>query len=138
MIGSGIGGIAGGYISEALGYSFTTWAAIGSFAGAIIGGQVHKGIQASAALKAQPIGTPFNPNGTLTQIGVDSNTLTISRTLNPAKLSAVRTTINKSGMYGTIRVMQNGYIIDGNHRFAVARLLGIAVDVVIGWEVKSC
>lgn len=48
------------------------------------------------------------------------------------KLSAVRTTINKSGMYGTIRVMQNGYIIDGNHRVAVARLLGIAVDVVIG------
>lgn len=36
-------------------------------------------------------------------------------------------------MYRVIRVMQDGYIIDGNHRVAIARLLVIAVDVVIGY-----
>ena len=42
MIGSGVGGIAGGFISEALGFRFETGAMIGSIVGGIIGGQVYK------------------------------------------------------------------------------------------------
>jgi len=41
MIGSGIGGIAGGYISEALGGSFELGAAIGNIVGGIAGGKVY-------------------------------------------------------------------------------------------------
>lgn len=52
MIGSGIGGIAGGYISEALGGRFETGAMIGSIVGGIIGGQVYKGVQAISASRA--------------------------------------------------------------------------------------
>ncbi|MBQ4570337.1 MAG: hypothetical protein IJB21_01420 [Bacilli bacterium] len=44
MIGSGIGGIAGGYISEALGYSFELGSIIGSVVGGIIGGKIHEKI----------------------------------------------------------------------------------------------
>ncbi|WP_251617681.1 hypothetical protein [Pumilibacter muris] len=52
MIGSGIGGIAGGFISEALGGSFETGAMIGAIVGGIIGGQVYKGVQAASAARA--------------------------------------------------------------------------------------
>ena len=45
MIGSGIGGIAGGYISEALGSSFELGSIIGSVLGGIIGGKVYDGIK---------------------------------------------------------------------------------------------
>ena len=45
MIGSGIGGIAGGYISEALGGSFELGSIIGSVLGGIIGGKVYDGIK---------------------------------------------------------------------------------------------
>ncbi len=45
MIGQGIGSIAGGFISEACGGSFALGAAIGGFAGSIIGGFAYRGIQ---------------------------------------------------------------------------------------------
>ena len=44
LIGQGVGGIAGGFISEAFGGSFTTGAAIGGFIGNIIGGFAYRGI----------------------------------------------------------------------------------------------
>ncbi len=45
MIGSGVGGIAGGFISEACGGSFATGAIIGNIVGGIIGGKVYDGIK---------------------------------------------------------------------------------------------
>lgn len=42
LIGSGTLGIAGGYISEALGGSFELGAAIGSIIGSFIGGKAYK------------------------------------------------------------------------------------------------
>ena len=42
MIGSGVLGIAGGFISEALGGGFTLGASIGSIAGGLIGGKAYK------------------------------------------------------------------------------------------------
>ena len=41
MIGAGIGGIAGGYISEAFGGSFELGAGIGSIVGGILGGKIY-------------------------------------------------------------------------------------------------
>lgn len=41
MIGAGIGGMAGGYISEALGGSFEIGSFIGSFVGGIVGGKIY-------------------------------------------------------------------------------------------------
>ena len=76
------------------------------------------------------IGTKFNPVGS-TQIGVDLNTLTISRPLHPQKIKAVKAMLEENGMYGVVKVTRNGFIIDGNHRVAVARMLKIAVDVII-------
>jgi hypothetical protein len=61
MIGAGVGGIAGGYISEALGGRFETGAMIGSIVGGIVGGQVYKGIQHIRAvnfLKASGVADP--------------------------------------------------------------------------------
>ena len=52
LIGSGALGIAGGYISEALGGSFELGAAIGSIIGSFIGGKVYQGIQGLNATKA--------------------------------------------------------------------------------------
>ena len=44
LIGQGVGGLAGGFISEAVGYSFTTGAAIGGIIGSIVGGLAYRGI----------------------------------------------------------------------------------------------
>ena len=44
LIGQGVGGIAGGYISEALGGSFELGATIGGIAGSIAGGFAYRGI----------------------------------------------------------------------------------------------
>ena len=43
LIGQGIGGLAGGFISESLGGDFSTGAAIGGFIGGIVGGAVYRG-----------------------------------------------------------------------------------------------
>ncbi len=47
MIGSGAGGIVGGFISEAFGGSFEIGAMVGSIVGGIIGGKVHDAIKFS-------------------------------------------------------------------------------------------
>ena len=131
MIGSGTLGIAGGLISESLGAGFELGSAIGNIVGGIIGSGIYKGVTSMTALRMQqPIGAKFVPNRS-TQIGVDPNTLKISRTLNPQKLAVVEARLKSSGMYGVIEVMRDGTIIDGNHRVAVAKLLKIAVDVII-------
>ena len=44
LIGQGVGSIAGGYISEALGGSFEFGAAIGGIAGSLLGGLAYRGI----------------------------------------------------------------------------------------------
>ncbi len=46
MIGSGVGSIGGGFLSEALGFGFQAGAMIGGIVGGIIGGQIYKGIAA--------------------------------------------------------------------------------------------
>ena len=76
-------------------------------------------------------GVPFQPKGSF-QIGVNPHTLQISRPLLPAKLNAARLRINANGgVYGQIEVSRAGIIWDGNHRVAIAREMGAAVDVVI-------
>ena len=44
LIGQGAGSLVGGYISESLGGSFTTGAAIGGFIGSIVGGVTYRGV----------------------------------------------------------------------------------------------
>ena len=51
LIGSGIGGIAGGYISEVLGGSFELGAGIGNITGSILGGKIYDGIRFSKIAK---------------------------------------------------------------------------------------
>ena len=131
MIGSGVLGIAGGYVSEAFSGSFELGSAIGNIVGGIVGSGIYKGISALASIRtSHPIGAAFNPKQS-TQIGVDPFTLKINRVLNPDKLAAVEARLRSSGMYGVIEVMRDGTIIDGNHRVAIARILKIAVDVII-------
>ena len=131
MIGSGVLGIAGGYVSEAFGGSFELGSAIGNIVGGIVGSGIYKGISALASIRtSHSIGAAFNPKQS-TQIGVDPFTLKINRVLNPDKLAAVEARLRSSGMYGVIEVMRDGTIIDGNHRVAIARILKIAVDVII-------
>ena len=47
MIGSGVGSIGGGFLSEALGFGFQAGAMIGGVVGGIVGGQIYKGIAAA-------------------------------------------------------------------------------------------
>ena len=51
LLGSGIGGIAGGFISESLGGSFELGAGIGNIIGGILGGKIYDGIKFSAIAK---------------------------------------------------------------------------------------
>ncbi len=46
LIGQGVGSVAGGYISEALGGSFGLGATLGGFVGSIVGGLVYRGVMA--------------------------------------------------------------------------------------------
>lgn len=47
LIGSGVGSIGGGFLSEALGFGFHAGAMIGGIVGGIVGGQIYKGISAN-------------------------------------------------------------------------------------------
>ena len=51
--------------------------------------------------------------------------------IHPDKFKAALKKINDAGMYGVIEVTKKGEVINGNHRVLVARMLGIAVDIVI-------
>ncbi len=51
MIGSGVGSIGGGFLSEALGFGFEAGAMIGGVVGGIVGGQIFKGVSALTAKK---------------------------------------------------------------------------------------
>ena len=99
-----------------------TIATAGTFASGIL--------SSSSKIGNTIIGEQFNPKGTA-QIGVDPNSLTINRTLNPNKIKIVKKILKKDGMYGVIEVNKSGLIIDGNHRVFVARMLKMAVDVII-------
>ena len=52
MIGSGIGGIAGGFVSECFGGSFELGSAIGNIVGGFAGGQVYKGLTTTKLFRA--------------------------------------------------------------------------------------
>ena len=52
MIGSGVLGIAGGYISESLGRSFELGSAIGNVVGGFLGGQIYKGLTTTKLFRA--------------------------------------------------------------------------------------
>ncbi len=45
MIGSGVGSIGGGFLSEALGFGFQAGAMIGGVVGGIVGGQIYSGVK---------------------------------------------------------------------------------------------
>ena len=51
MIGSGVGSIGGGFLSEALGFGFQAGAMIGGVVGGIVGGQIFKGVSTLTAKK---------------------------------------------------------------------------------------
>ena len=53
MIGSGVGSIGGGFLSEALGFGFQAGAMIGGIVGGIVGGQIYKGF-------TKPVGKGFD------------------------------------------------------------------------------
>lgn len=52
MIGSGVGSIGGGFLSEALGFGFQAGAMIGGIVGGIIGGQIYEGIATTKLYRA--------------------------------------------------------------------------------------
>ena len=106
----------------------------GAITGAITGG-IKGYINSSGSVvkpNAKPSGKAFNPNGPSAQIGVDPNTLEISRPILPAKMNAIRMEYQMNGgIYRAVEVWRNGLIYDGNHRVAFAREIGAAIDVII-------
>ncbi len=69
FIGSGVGGLAGGFISEGFGKSFELGAMIGSIAGSIIGANIYKEIKISQLARAGSvvIGEGMNRVNTVAQ-----------------------------------------------------------------------
>ena len=77
-------------------------------------------------------GKPYNPNGTSVQIGVDPNTVKITRPILPEKLSAIYEEARRNGgINRPVEVLRNGNIIDGNHRTQYARETGGFIDIFI-------
>lgn len=86
MIGSGVGSIAGGYISESLGGTFEFGAGIGGIVGGIVGGQIHNKIS----------------NYLRSTVVVDNKRVPVYRGGNDMELSAadIRQYIKTDGMKG--------------------------------------
>ena len=75
-------------------------------------------------------GKPYNPNGPSVQIGVDPNTVNITRPILPEKLSAIYEEARRNGgINRPVEVLRNGDIIDGNHRTQYARETGGFIDI---------
>lgn len=122
MIGSGIGGIAGGFISEALGGRFETGAMIGSIVGGIIGGQVYKGVQAISASRAAAAAKVATAGGG-ESYKLDPSSIQAGKDTGSKNWNTVRKAIWKNeakvnpGAYGeknaTIMIKGKAPIVDG-------------------------
>ena len=110
-----------------------------STAGAIQGASnissfVGPSVGSSSRPKVSSSGTPFKTgqrNGTV-QVGVDPNTLKISRPILPAKMKAIKMEAQlNGGINRYVEVYSDGLIYDGNHRVAYAQQTGGAVDTIV-------
>jgi hypothetical protein len=79
----------------------------------------------------KPVGTPYNPNGPMYQVGIDPNTLKVnSHAIFNAKYNNALTNIRTGGMYGYIEVFRDRSVISGNHRTLIGQQYGVPVDVL--------
>jgi len=66
MIGARVGGLAGGFIAESLGFSFEVGAMIGSIVGGIVAGQIYKVASAATlATKANTVAQTAHQKGVM-------------------------------------------------------------------------
>ena len=78
------------------------------------------------------VGKPFDPNGPRGQIGVDPNTVNITRDILPEKMKAIYEEARREGgINRAVDVLRNGDIYDGNHRTQYARETGGFIDIFI-------
>ena len=106
LIGSGVLGIAGGYISESLGGRFELGAAIGNIIGGFIGGKVYQGIQGfistkTASKSVTEVGNYLlrDSSGTVRYTGVGSRTRMMTSLREKSKII--------SGLTAEFRVAPN-------------------------------
>lgn len=86
----------------------------------------------SLSPKTQAAGKAFDPKGPSVQIGVDPNTVNITRDILPEKLKAIHHEAQvNGGIYRPVEVFRNGNIIDGNHRTQYARETDGLIDIYV-------
>ena len=124
LIGSGILGIAGGYLIESLGGSFELGSAIGSIVGSFIGGQICKGLQRIGAVgvytKVQDL--TVNPADEFAKLGPSDRAIsywTKNLAQNPRGYNSIP---NLKGDIEVIKVIRGTNIVsNGHHRVYVMK-----------------
>ena len=124
LIGSGVLGIAGGYLIESLGGSFELGSAIGSIVGSFIGGQICKGLQRIGAVgvyaKVQDL--TVNPADEFTKLGPSDRAIsywTKNLAQNPRGYNSIP---DSEGRVEVIKVIRGTNIIsNGHHRVYVMK-----------------
>ena len=127
MIGSGIGGLTGGYISESLGGSFELGAGIGNIVGGIAGGQIYKGLQriGVAGVRVKLSEIKFNPQDEFSTLGPSDEALTYwTRKLanNPRGYNSIP---NRYNVIEKIKIVYNSgnTLANGHHRVYVMKYI---------------
>ncbi|MHB1453782.1 MAG: RHS repeat-associated core domain-containing protein [Saccharofermentanales bacterium] len=114
---------------DSLSYGFGQRTAMVTESLAIAG--ISKGVKSATKAKSNP-GNPFKSGQKVgdCQIGVDPNTLKLNTNILPSKYNAALAKC-KNGIYGSIQVWSDGTVYNGNHRVAIARRYGWAVDIEV-------
>ena len=121
MIGSGVLGIAGGYISESLGGSFELGSAIGNIVGGFLGGQIYKGLvnHGIVPFKTSIKNVVENPMDDINNPKIGPK---------PGEVARKMEQIQRTGRYENLRVIKlhngNYQVQDGHHRLRALIRLG--------------
>ena len=121
MIGSGVLGIAGGFISEALGGSFQLGSTIGNIVGGFLGGQIYKGLvnHRIGPFKTSIKNVVENPMDEINDPRIGPR---------PGEVARKMQQIQQTGRYENLKVIKlnngNYQVQDGHHRLRALIRLG--------------
>ena len=130
MIGSGVLGIAGGYVSEALGGSFELGSAIGNIVGGIIGDGIYKGLQSigKAGVYVKLRNFKYNPEDDFIKLGPSDKALSYWRRMLSQNPRGYNTIPNMDGEVEVIKIIKHtdNMLANGHHRIYILRTLNNA------------